>query len=502
MCVHQGFEMNKSLVLSRYRALRRQLGVSLLEMLGAISIGAVVTTGIVQQTNAYIDNVRDAQTAEHMRLYAQAARAYIKEHKNDTGGSHQITGTPKRIPVGDLAAYLPSGFGASTANPYGQSPCLVVKKTPRTVGGVVIEEVEGFLAYTDGQEIEPGRRQFVASMAGVGGGYIDTNNKPKGPGWSFDNYGSEYGRFCPAARGRPIVSLNLLEPTDPQDCRYLAVDNKAPLGCGDKMKRDLDLGGKTIFNLSGLSSTTINKPITIIGGVSATQNVTVGGNVTANTVSPLLAKRPGDSCVEHELGTIARYLAGTVADRGELLTCQNQNGKKVWEESSVFGCDRANNFCQDSPTLGGRLGSKPELRQAVAEGRLTRTNCVGRNEALSDCSVWQLVIKNKTFCSLGMVSMGQGLDDKDMGKVTISNISSDLRVATSIYGSPDSGYSAYSTGSLNNITGDFDRGQKRNDATFCRVRPVDKNAQGVKDWVFRVGTAQKVAVGCHLVCLD
>lgn len=460
----------------------RQLGVSLLEVLGSIAVGAVVMVGVVDQTNRYIDNTKDAYTAEHARMYAAAARAYVKENIDD---KTKIKSAANLVNQTDLVRYLPAGFGGADKNPYGQTPQVVLKR-------LADKEVEGYLVYTGGTPIPDGRRQFVSVMTGIGGGFVGADSVPQGAGWSDSKYQASFGAVRPLETGRPVVSLSLLSPVDPKDCRYLSID--PPNGiCGAQLNRDLDMGN---FGIKATSLTNVEnitggngKTINIVGAtsfsntVTVTSSVTIGGAVSAtgtisgNAFSPGMKVALGASCVGYSLGTIAQLSTTVTTDKGSLLSCQLEKStdekSQSWrpflsaseEKLAIIGCWAGNDYCKKTPEEICKSRDKdPGDGVTKCDFKYEKTKAGSSTATDGRDGIqywWQNEIGERTFCALGFHAQTQStLAAKEDG--------------TTVTGAPNH--------------------------TFCRVFPERKD--GRDTWYIKVGSAYKTPVSCHAVCLN
>jgi len=497
----------------------RQWGASLLELLGAISISSVILGGVAHQANTYIDNTKDAYTAQHAKAYAQAAHAYIRENKND------ITTSVQRFEGSQLSQYLPAGFSEVNKNPFGQTPVLVARKISGT------ENIEGFLVYqVDGSNAEKRaaripeeRRPFVAALAGLGGGYVNDRNQPKGAGWDASDTYRAFRTAAAAEPGMMVVSLNLFEPADVLDTRYVC-RLAGNTGC-NQMELELQFAdGKGISNAAYLSSTnqfvlsatsikmtgdaTFVDPAKFRSTVEITSSVKVGGGLTADTLRSTRTVVAGESCLSTEMGAIARK-AGVNPDgpgTGVLMSCRKGLGENRWmwlpvfsaqeEKSSVIGCWDGNDFCKKHPKQlcwertkdenGERNqglvppGADPGLECGFNWKKTTRSRrywpdgSVRLDKAGNEQWVWETEIGERMFCALGF-----------HGQTAPMSLESDVS-GTKVYSYPAVG------------GGD--------DHTFCRVYPKAVKVNGVDtgatSWFMKVGSAYNTPIACHAVCVS
>lgn len=146
----------------RHRAARHNaLGVTLLEMLGAIAVMAILSVGTVSLIDAALDDTRGQHAGRHQSLVVDAAERYIRDHYADLVTAS--AGGPVAIPVATLADLLPAGF--QPANAYAQTPCVrIVQPAPGRLNALIVAE--------GGQSIPERDVAYVAAHAGRGGGQI------------------------------------------------------------------------------------------------------------------------------------------------------------------------------------------------------------------------------------------------------------------------------------------------------------------------------------------
>jgi prepilin-type N-terminal cleavage/methylation domain-containing protein len=143
---------------------RRQRGFSLLELLAALALGAILASGLASMVKRSMDDLREQQTAAYHERFNAAAADYLRA--NQALLLTQAASAPVALGVAQLsaagAAYLAPGFAVT--NPYGQTPCLLV----RSAGGVL-----SALAVSEGGEaIGAASLAHIAAQAGRGAGAI------------------------------------------------------------------------------------------------------------------------------------------------------------------------------------------------------------------------------------------------------------------------------------------------------------------------------------------
>lgn len=143
-------------------------GFTLIEVLAALAIGAMMMLGLSELINNSLDDVKAQQTAAHQAQVTSAAAQYIKDKYTDLVASATAT-NPAKITVEMLrdAKYLSSNF--ELKNAYGQTPCVLVLE-PDT------NKLDALVVTEGGNEIPAKSISYVAANAGQGGGYITSTD--------------------------------------------------------------------------------------------------------------------------------------------------------------------------------------------------------------------------------------------------------------------------------------------------------------------------------------
>lgn len=144
------------------RALHRiSRGITLVEMLGAIALLALLSAGGAALVQAGLEDTRGQHAGRHQSLVVEAAERYIRQHH-----AQLLTATaavPVAVPVDAMADFLPAGF--RPANAYGQTPCVrIVQPAPGQLNALIVAE--------GGKSIPARDVAYVAAHAGRGGGQI------------------------------------------------------------------------------------------------------------------------------------------------------------------------------------------------------------------------------------------------------------------------------------------------------------------------------------------
>jgi hypothetical protein len=140
---------------------RRMRGVTLIEMLGAIALMAMLSAGVVSLINTALEDTRGQHAGQHQSQVVEAAERYIRAHYADL-----VTATgvgPVAVPVAVLADLLPAGF--EPANAYAQTPCVrILQPAAGRLNALIVAE--------GGLSIPERDVAYVAAHAGRGGGQI------------------------------------------------------------------------------------------------------------------------------------------------------------------------------------------------------------------------------------------------------------------------------------------------------------------------------------------
>ena len=150
----------------------RERGFSLLEVLGALAIGVIMTAGLSALVNSSLEETKGQQAAYYQAQVAAAAFKYISTNY----GALTTTATDKTPVVINLDtlktnSLLSDNFGSMNA--YGQTPCVLVLKTTKTKPNNVTVSVLNTLVVTEGgtniSDVDIGT---IAAQSGQGGGFI------------------------------------------------------------------------------------------------------------------------------------------------------------------------------------------------------------------------------------------------------------------------------------------------------------------------------------------
>lgn len=136
-----------------------QSGVTLVEALGALAVGAIVTAGLFGIINESLDDIKAQQAASYQAKVADAAGKYISSRMSDL-----VKNTaPWSVTMQNLkdSGFLDPAFAA--ANPYGQKPCLLLKTANTS------KDIQAILVTEGGDPIPAKQLAYVASLTQNGG---------------------------------------------------------------------------------------------------------------------------------------------------------------------------------------------------------------------------------------------------------------------------------------------------------------------------------------------
>lgn len=162
---------------------QRQRGIALLEVLGALAIGAALLLGLSTVMDTSLEDMKGQQAAYYQSQLSTAAGKYIAANSATLQTALPSAASLAAVTVAQLVSghFLPAATGAK--NVYDQTPCLLIRQPdPVSRPG----QFDALVVTTGGMAIPERAIATVAVNAGVGGGYIsalDTGNA-KGASWN------------------------------------------------------------------------------------------------------------------------------------------------------------------------------------------------------------------------------------------------------------------------------------------------------------------------------
>lgn len=343
--------------------MKKQAGITLLEVVVALGIMSVVVAGTAALIERSSADTRAAVAAQQLRTVGDAANVYIKD--NYTAVAANATATqPALIRVSDLVAggYLTAG--ATTANAYQQNQCvLVLEPSANNLTALVVTE--------GGTTIDDITLGGVAALIGASGGgiYSSATTTVRGAmgGWSIatGNYANanHLGQHCDGtagavtlAAGHPAQALWFADGNITSGFLYRdAVPGHPEL---NRMNTTLDMNGNAISNAATVQLNTV-----VASGAACTTN-----------------------------GVLARDASGAV------MSCQSLQWKS---QGSAYWQDPVANFA-----------SLPACNAAIAwQTRVAQTPTVGSGPRAYTCNgaTWQpIAVDNSGNMTIaGTATVGQ-----------------------------------------------------------------------------------------------
>ena len=153
--------------------IKKNLGFSLIEVLGALAIGGLMTIGLSAIVTTSMEDIKGQQTAYYQAQVTAAAAKYVSA--NYAALSSTATDIdPEVITLSMLvkAGLLSTNIGAM--NPYDQTPCVLVLKTIKINADNTAKSLLHVLVVTEGGKtpIDDVNIGSIAAKSGQGGGYI------------------------------------------------------------------------------------------------------------------------------------------------------------------------------------------------------------------------------------------------------------------------------------------------------------------------------------------
>lgn len=160
-----------------------QRGMALLEILGALAIGAILLTGLATVMDGSIEDVKGQQAAYYQSQIVAAGQKYIAANSGSLKTSLPSGSSLVAVGVPDLIAGHFLSANTAARNVYGQTPCVLVRQPdPVSRPG----QFDALVVTSGGQPIPDRAIAMVAANAGPGGGYIAGTDPAiaKGAAWS------------------------------------------------------------------------------------------------------------------------------------------------------------------------------------------------------------------------------------------------------------------------------------------------------------------------------
>lgn len=175
----------------RYGTMRRRArGFTLIEVLGALAVAAIMLIGIATMMDTSIDDVRAQQAAKYQEQVTGAATRALKRDYE----AWMQQANAKLPVVMSLASLQASGDlppGLQPLNPYGQSTCVLIRKAANGPG------LDALVVTNGGEAIRDVDLGPIAAGSGAGGGSVAASNPAEARG-AYGNWIVNLGTFMGA----------------------------------------------------------------------------------------------------------------------------------------------------------------------------------------------------------------------------------------------------------------------------------------------------------------
>ena len=153
---------------------KKSLGFSLIEVLGALAVGGIMTVGLSTVVTASMEDTKGQQAALYQAQVVAAANKYIGNNFNTLSAA--INGNVPAVVTLDMLKaenLLPDGIG--NTNAYGQTPCVLILKTSRqNASGATSTALNALVVTEGGTAIDDLELGSIAAKSGQGGGFISS----------------------------------------------------------------------------------------------------------------------------------------------------------------------------------------------------------------------------------------------------------------------------------------------------------------------------------------
>lgn len=151
----------------------RSDGFTLIEVMGALSIGMFMLVGLTSMIDTSLGEARAQQAGRYQAQFSAAAARYLADQYTSLWAETSVA--PKAISLiklqttiqpASVDAYLPGSFGA--ANAFDQKPCMLVMRSP--VAGST--QLDALIVTEGGIPIPEQDLAYAAANAGPNGGVV------------------------------------------------------------------------------------------------------------------------------------------------------------------------------------------------------------------------------------------------------------------------------------------------------------------------------------------
>ena len=353
---------------------QKQLGITLIESIATLGIMSAVAVGTVYMSGQYTADTRTTGAAEHMRVIADAAQAYVRDHRANILAQATDT-TPVMLSVATLSAAGYLQPGVSSTNAFRQDICaLVLEPSAGALNTLLVAE--------GGDPLDDVTLAHFATQLGAGGGGRFTTNGTQlqgaGGGWSlpvstFNNRANTVGRRCDGATpgavqipiGTPVYAqwMNATEVADPG---FLARDIVPGNPTANTMKTHINMGGNRITNLN---------------------TVNAGGACGAGVNNGEIATGSRNEVLVCNAGTWERqgmaYMGGTVTNFSNLPPCNASNMGETRRVSSISGMFVCSGIRWDAALNESNNFVLPQHLQVAGNATISGAATIGGNASIA-----------------------------------------------------------------------------------------------------------------------
>lgn len=164
-------------------SMRRQGGVALLEVLGALAIGAILVMGLSAMIDTSLEDTKGQQAAYYQSQITAAAQKYITANASTLTDAMHASTALTAISVAQLKTGKFLSDMTATKNAYGQTPCVLIRQPDWTNNP---GKFDALVVTTGGDKIPEKILPTVAANAGPNGGYISISDggNARGSSWT------------------------------------------------------------------------------------------------------------------------------------------------------------------------------------------------------------------------------------------------------------------------------------------------------------------------------
>jgi prepilin-type N-terminal cleavage/methylation domain-containing protein len=271
----------------------QQQGMTLIEVIVAISIGLILMALVAAGFNMYQTYQTNSITAEWLKTWQAGAQQWINDNSATLAASGGGSATQATL---DAAGYFGPGFAAQ--NSYGETGTLKVVIGP---GG----RLDGLVCAAGGVPPTGLQQRQIAGMVGIAGGWVSTTAPTiaVGKGWGPVNL-STYG--IPSGGCQLVVALFVANLANTDDALHRHATPGQPQL--NQMSTAIDLNNNNLNNAATVNAKLLNLP--------AGNSVNIGGSYLYGDASNLATRSPSGGL----------YIQTTSGASGNIFQVHNING--------------------------------------------------------------------------------------------------------------------------------------------------------------------------------